>query len=254
MAAVTSRRASCHDTDPALGGGSALAGRSEELERDAVRIAETHARSIRRVLDAAMVDAELVEPQRPPLELATVGDAEADVVETEAELAEPVLERRGGVLWSPTRVPPTRNTVWCMSGSVSSSITGSVPNSARYHGTLRVRSLTVRATWPIGGNSGICAPHSGQTLQRFTTRHLHQTAPDRPSRDFRGRVDIPTREMNAVALVLSAVWAWRPDHTVTILSPQRAGFWYQACVHPDGEWAVFWGAGIGEVSQSGGRI
>jgi Tol biopolymer transport system component len=36
---------------------------------------------------------------------------------------------------------------------------------------------------------------------------------------------------------------------VTLLSPQRAGFWYQACVHPNGEWAVFWGGGIGEVPR-----
>jgi WD40-like Beta Propeller Repeat len=56
--------------------------------------------------------------------------------------------------------------------------------------------------------------------------------------------------MNAVAVaVQSAVWAWRSDQTVTLLSPQRAGFWYQACVHPDGEWAVFWGGGIGEVPR-----
>jgi WD40-like Beta Propeller Repeat len=55
--------------------------------------------------------------------------------------------------------------------------------------------------------------------------------------------------MNAVAVVQSAVWAWRSDQTVTLLSPERAGFWYQACVHPDGEWAVFWGAGVGEVAR-----
>jgi Tol biopolymer transport system component len=47
----------------------------------------------------------------------------------------------------------------------------------------------------------------------------------------------------------SAVWAWRSDQTVSLLSPRRAGFWYQACVHPEGEWAVFWGGAIGEVPR-----
>ena len=55
--------------------------------------------------------------------------------------------------------------------------------------------------------------------------------------------------MNAVAVVQATVWAWRSDQTVTLLSPQHAGFWYQACVHPDGDWAVFWGAGLGEVPR-----
>jgi Tol biopolymer transport system component len=50
-------------------------------------------------------------------------------------------------------------------------------------------------------------------------------------------------------MVESAVWGWRADQTVTLLSPPSPGFWYQACVHPDGEWAVFWGAGRGEVPR-----
>ena len=50
---------------------------------------------------------------------------------------------------------PIRYTVWCMSGSVSSSRTGSAPSSASYHGMLTARSRTVRATWVIGGKVSI---------------------------------------------------------------------------------------------------
>jgi hypothetical protein len=65
------------------------AGWGEELERDAVGIPEAHARPVRRVLDAAVLepvldavlDAELVESACPVLELPSVGVAEADVVE-----------------------------------------------------------------------------------------------------------------------------------------------------------------------------
>jgi Tol biopolymer transport system component len=49
--------------------------------------------------------------------------------------------------------------------------------------------------------------------------------------------------------VRSAVWVWRPDQTVTRLSPPRTGFWYQACVHPEGGHAVFWGGAAGEVPR-----
>jgi Tol biopolymer transport system component len=39
----------------------------------------------------------------------------------------------------------------------------------------------------------------------------------------------------------SAVWSWLPDGTVHQLSPVGEGSWMQACVHPDGDHAVFWG-------------
>src|SRR3954454_16551502 len=42
-----------------------------------------------------------------------------------------------------------------MSGSVSSSMTGSASNIAWYHGTLTERSRTVRATWVRAGNVAI---------------------------------------------------------------------------------------------------
>src|SRR5262245_53913056 len=50
-------------------------------------------------------------------------------------------------------------------------------------------------------------------------------------------------------MVESAVWGWRTDQTVTRLSPPTPGFWYQACIHPDGEWATFWGAARGETPR-----
>jgi Tol biopolymer transport system component len=37
------------------------------------------------------------------------------------------------------------------------------------------------------------------------------------------------------------VWSWLPDGRVVRLSPGGDGAWYQACVHPEGSHAVFWG-------------
>jgi Tol biopolymer transport system component len=37
------------------------------------------------------------------------------------------------------------------------------------------------------------------------------------------------------------VWSWSPGTEVVRLSPGGDGAWYQACVHPDGDHAVFWG-------------
>ncbi len=68
-------------------------GRGEELERDAVRVAEAHARAVARILDLTVRDAELVEPACPLLELSAVGTAEGDVVEADPELAEPLVGR-----------------------------------------------------------------------------------------------------------------------------------------------------------------
>src|SRR5680860_753012 len=53
------------------------------------------------------------------------------------------------------RVPLIMNTVWWKPPSVGSSSTGSAPMRRRYQGRLTDRSLTVTATWPIGGNSNI---------------------------------------------------------------------------------------------------
>src|SRR5215207_5890044 len=73
-------------------------GWGEELEGDAVRVAEAHARAVAGVLDLAVGDAQLVQPAGPLLQLGPVGDAEGDVVEADAELAEALLGRRPGVL------------------------------------------------------------------------------------------------------------------------------------------------------------
>src|SRR5207342_2258025 len=61
-------------------------------------IAEAHARAVRRILDATVRDAELVEPACPGLELGSVGATEADVVEAGPELAELLVRHRRPVL------------------------------------------------------------------------------------------------------------------------------------------------------------
>src|SRR5277367_2285831 len=60
--------------------------RREELERGAVRVAETQTRAVGRVDDAAVLDAELIEPVHPGLQCRTVGAAEADVIQAHPEL------------------------------------------------------------------------------------------------------------------------------------------------------------------------
>src|SRR3954452_13790289 len=75
--------------------------RGEELERDAVGIAEAQTRSVGRVLDAAVVDPELVETPRPLLEIIAALAAERDVVESQAELAEALIRRAAPVLVQP---------------------------------------------------------------------------------------------------------------------------------------------------------
>jgi hypothetical protein len=63
---------------------------------------------------------------------------------------------RPGNLWMPTSVPPLSQTTW-WEGPVSSSTTGSGQSKRWYQGRLRPRSLTVRATCVIAGNSAIIA-------------------------------------------------------------------------------------------------
>ena len=58
-------------------------------------------RAVRRVLDAAVLDAELVESTGPLLELGAVGATERDVVEPDSELAEPLGGRGLLVLVQP---------------------------------------------------------------------------------------------------------------------------------------------------------
>src|SRR4051812_2932354 len=79
--------------------------RREELEGDAVGIAEAQARAVARVLDSAMGDAELVELARPLLQLGAVSAAKAQVVESHGELAERRGRRRAGVLMEPEHRP-----------------------------------------------------------------------------------------------------------------------------------------------------
>src|SRR5262245_16376659 len=73
----------------------------EELERDAVGIAEAHARAVVGILDLSVLDAELVEPERPLVELRPVRAAERHVIEPNPELAEPFVESRHRVLMQP---------------------------------------------------------------------------------------------------------------------------------------------------------
>src|SRR4051794_2302041 len=75
--------------------------RGEELEGDAVGIAEAEPGPVVSVLDLAVGDAQLVEAARPLLQLAAVGAAERDVVEAGAELAERLGRDRPPVLVQP---------------------------------------------------------------------------------------------------------------------------------------------------------
>jgi hypothetical protein len=77
------------------------AGWGEELQGDAIRIAEANARDVAPIFDPVVLDAELVEPAGPALELGAVGAAEGDMVEADAELAEPLIGRGLGVLVQP---------------------------------------------------------------------------------------------------------------------------------------------------------
>ena len=85
-------------TSRAPAAGLRSARRREELEGDAVWVSEADARTVGRVLDAAVSDAQLVKSTCPLLELCSVGASEGDVVEADAELAELLLRRRCGVL------------------------------------------------------------------------------------------------------------------------------------------------------------
>ena len=67
---------------------SRLARPAEELERDAVGITEAHARSVRSVFDAAVLDAHFVEATSPLFEFDAVLDTERHVVEPDAIFAE----------------------------------------------------------------------------------------------------------------------------------------------------------------------
>src|SRR4029453_5885557 len=80
---------------PAATGGSGRWG--EELEPDAVRVAEAQARAVVGVLDLAVGDAQLVQSPRPLLQLGPVATAEGDVVQADPELAEALVERGPGV-------------------------------------------------------------------------------------------------------------------------------------------------------------
>ncbi len=58
------------------------------------------------------------------------------MIETRAPLVERLRAHRVGKWWMPTRVPPVSQTTW-WKGPVSSSMTGSEPNSCLYQGRLR---------------------------------------------------------------------------------------------------------------------
>src|SRR4051794_27288101 len=77
------------------------AGGCKELEGDAIGISKAQSGAVRRVLDLAMSDAELVETRRPLLELLAVRTSERDVVEPHSELAERLLRCRRLVLVQP---------------------------------------------------------------------------------------------------------------------------------------------------------
>src|SRR5687767_7696341 len=59
------------------------------------------------------------------------------------------------------------HTTW-WKGPVSSSRTGFDPNNAWYLGTVRSRSVTVRATWVIAGNSAIGTSGAGAAERSYS--------------------------------------------------------------------------------------
>ena len=133
--------------------------RGEEFQRDSVGIAEADTGAVRGVFDVTVIHSELVEAPGPRLELAAIGATEGDVVKPDLELAEPSTTGwRTVLMQTDERAFAGTNTVWCISGSVSSSSTGSASNRAWYHGTLTARSLTVKATWVSGGNAVMFSP------------------------------------------------------------------------------------------------
>src|SRR3954471_22881520 len=87
------------------------------------------------------------------------------------------------------------NTVWWkLPASTSSSRTGSLSKSAAYHGVLRLRSVTVTATWVKPGNSGIGGFSFGWVVlglvRRITVRSLTEVDDDADQRLGRvGHVD-----------------------------------------------------------------
>jgi hypothetical protein len=98
--------------------------------------------------------AEFVEAGGALLELDAVGHGECDVVQPDVVLAEGLDGGGGPVLVQADSVPlPMTQTVWCKSGSVSSSITGPVPKRDSYQGALTLRSRTVRPMWWRGRNA-----------------------------------------------------------------------------------------------------
>ena len=125
----------------------------EELEGDPVGVAERDAGPVVRVDDAAVGDAELVQPaaqscnslrsrqpketwSRPVCSSSNLSPAPGVGVQAEELAAADHVDR-----------------VVEAAGSSSSSRTGSASNSALYHRVLRSRSVTVTATWANAGNS-----------------------------------------------------------------------------------------------------
>src|SRR4051812_19377949 len=86
-----------------------------------------------------------------------------------------------------------------MSGSVSSSITGSASNNARYQGTLTDRSRTVSATCVSGGNWLIAVPFLGWNILlsslRRKVRGDHDHGTESPCRN----TELEATEMTELA-------------------------------------------------------
>ena len=133
-------------------------GRREELQGDSIGVAEGDTRAVVGVLDSSVRDTKLVQARRPCLQLIAVAAGERHMIKAGAVLVEgataglgvgmqakklPAAEREHGVMKPPA----------CS----SSSRTGSASSSSPYQRVLRSRSVTVTATWVIGGNAAIAA-------------------------------------------------------------------------------------------------
>ena len=76
--------ASCMDRDSQ----TSLRGRREELKGDVVRVSKRQARSVRRIDNASIGYAELVEPRLPLLELTSIAAGKRQMVQTQTALVE----------------------------------------------------------------------------------------------------------------------------------------------------------------------
>ena len=125
----------------------------EKLQRYPVWIAEGDSRAVAGVLDSAVRDAQLIQARGPGLQLIAVTAGEGNMIQAGTMLVEPVT-CSPGVRMQAEQLPAEREYgVVKSSGLLVLVENGPVASSPLYQRALRSRSVTVTATWTIGGNS-----------------------------------------------------------------------------------------------------